>query len=203
MLRAAVVFVRATGRFACAYALVRVRCHFFIARLQNSYAAFWFFNPRDEASREVIQQRPLEVNRAPSVVLKLQITYPGDGNYSAFTYDALDRNVEIQEYSDSSLSSTKQFVWCDRDRCESRDDLGVTLAQYFTNGETISGSKYFYAEDHLGSVRELTDNSGIVQSEQTYDPFGRSAVLKRIGSAGLWLYETLSACSKRAQSDSI
>jgi RHS repeat-associated protein len=108
----------------------------------------------------------------------IKITYPGTGNYSAFSYDGLGRNVSIVETTSGSVTSTKMFVWCsDKLRrykpCEQRDASSNITAQFFDFGETISSSKYFWEKDQLGSVREMTDNSGTVQAEYTYDPYGR------------------------------
>lgn len=36
-----------------------------------------------------------------------------------------------------------------------------------------STTKYFYDLDHLGSVREMIDNSGIIQAQYALDPYGR------------------------------
>jgi len=58
--------------------------------------------------------------------------------------------------------------------CEVRNATGSTTAQYFAYGQTISGTSYYSTSDHLGSVRELTDSSGNIQAQYTYDPFGQS-----------------------------
>ena len=104
----------------------------------------------------------------------IEIDYPGSGNNSQFVYDGLGRNVEILEYTSSSLTSTKQFVWADGSRREARDAGGSITAQYFTLGERLSGSSYFFAKDHSGSTREMTDSSGSIQEQRTYDLFGRT-----------------------------
>lgn len=36
-----------------------------------------------------------------------------------------------------------------------------------------STSKYFFNLDHLGSVREMTDNTGASQAQYAFDSFGR------------------------------
>ena len=59
-----------------------------------------------------------------------RIVYPGSGNHSDFTYDGLGRNVKILEYTASSLTSTKQFVYCGNARSESRDASSSVTAQY-------------------------------------------------------------------------
>jgi len=109
----------------------------------------------------------------------IQITYPGSGNNSQFSYDPWGRNVTIQEYSGGSLVSTKQFVWCAGTKPrEARDASSNVTAQYFSLGETISGTGYVYDLDILGSVREMTNSSGAVQSQYTYDPYGQVTKLQ-------------------------
>ena len=62
--------------------------------------------------------------------------------------------------------------------CEARNAGGTLLNQYFLYGETISGSNYFYTKDRLASVRELTDSSGNLQAEYSYEPYGRVTQLQ-------------------------
>ncbi|HEY9714446.1 MAG TPA: RHS repeat-associated core domain-containing protein, partial [Chroococcales cyanobacterium] len=99
-----------------------------------------------------------------------KITYPGVGNSTDMDYDGRGRNVAIEEHASGALSSTNQFVWCRETKCEARNS-GVTN-RFFRKGETISGSSYLYAKDHLGSTRELTDSTGNVQAEYSFDPYG-------------------------------
>jgi RHS repeat-associated protein len=133
----------------------------------------------------------------------IRITYPGTGNNSQFVYDGLGRHAMIQEFSGGSLTSTKQFIWSNDKRCEARNNAGTLTAQYFTLGQTISGTSYFYTADHLAnppnmasqflgaagtgtifspiftsSIREMTDSSGVIQAQLSYDLHGRATQLK-------------------------
>jgi len=91
--------------------------------------------------------------------------------------------VDIVETVAGSVTSTKQFVWCGNQICEARNASGSITAQYFSWGETISGSNYYYSRDRLGSIREMTNSSGAIQAEYTYDPYGRtSAILGTVSS---------------------
>jgi RHS repeat-associated protein len=103
----------------------------------------------------------------------IQVTYPGSGNYSQFTYDGLGHDVKILEYSGGTLSSTKQFVWCGDKMCEARNASSSITAQYFEFGQTISGSNYYYVLDRPGSIVILVDSSGNVAGAESYDPYGR------------------------------
>jgi hypothetical protein len=89
------------------------------------------------------------VNRRDVGNPQLQITYPGTGNNSKFTYDGYGHMMKIIETVGSSVTSTKQFIWAGDKMCESRNSGGSLLNQYFPYGQTISGSNYFYTKDRL------------------------------------------------------
>jgi len=108
----------------------------------------------------------------------VQITYPGSGNNSQLVYDGLDRCVKIEERTNSSVTSTKQFVWCGSERCEERDASSAVTKQFFAMGQRNSSTNYFYNTDHLGSVREMTDSSGVIQAQYNYDPYGQVTKLQ-------------------------
>ncbi|MBX9724216.1 MAG: LysM peptidoglycan-binding domain-containing protein, partial [Candidatus Obscuribacterales bacterium] len=108
----------------------------------------------------------------------VKIAYPGTQNYSQFTFDPLGRNVKIVEVSGGSTTSTKQFVWCpDTARfnkpAEERDGGGALAKQFFEKGQMNASTKYFYTVDHLHTIREMVDNGGNVQAQNSNDPFGR------------------------------
>ena len=91
------------------------------------------------------------------------------------------------------MTSTKQFVVVDGYRRKARNASGMVSAQYFGQGETISGTDDFYTLDHLGSVREVTNSSGTVQSVYAYSPYGQQtaisqAVASDIGFARYYLH---------------
>ncbi len=111
----------------------------------------------------------------------LQITYPGSGNNTQFTYDPLGRCVKIVETVASSVTSTKQFVWCGAQRCEERDGSGSLSngKQFFPLGQVnfASGTptNYFYTQDHPGSIREMTktvSGTTTIEAQYAYDPYG-------------------------------
>ncbi len=57
---------------------------------------------------------------------------------------------------------------------EERDASGGTVTKrFFTQGEQISGTNYYFTKDHLGSVMEMTDASGAIKARYSYDPYGR------------------------------
>jgi hypothetical protein len=113
----------------------------------------------------------------------LKINYPGSGNYSQFVYDPWGRNAKITEYASGSLISTKQFVWYGVNMSEARDASGTIINQYFLHGQNSSGTNYFFTRDQLGSVRDVTNNSGVLQAVYSYDPYGRLATLSGSSNA--------------------
>jgi len=48
---------------------------------------------------------------------------------------------------------------------------------YYRSGQKTSGTNYFYSKNHLGSIYELTDGGGVVQSRSSFDPYGRKIKL--------------------------
>jgi len=95
---------------------------------------------------------------------------------TVFDYDGLSRRVRITEIAGATTNSDRQFVWSGSDLCEERDITGTNVTKrFFPQGEQISGTNYFFARDHLRSIREMTDNMGAVRARYSYDPWGRRA----------------------------
>jgi RHS repeat-associated protein len=111
----------------------------------------------------------------------IKITYPGSGNYSSFTYDALGHWASIVETASGSVTSTKQFVWANGvSPLEARNSSSTITAQYFSLGQTISGTSYYYFKDHVPSICGTTNSAGTIQAQYAYDPYGQ--VTKIAGS---------------------
>src|SRR5439155_14099107 len=85
------------------------------------------------------------------------------------------QRVKIVEKDNGNVTSTKQFVWVlgDAQPSEERDGSNTVTKRYYAQGVQIGTTNYYYTRDHLGSVRELTDNSAAVQTRYDYDPYGR------------------------------
>ncbi|MDP3510578.1 MAG: RHS repeat-associated core domain-containing protein [Candidatus Melainabacteria bacterium] len=103
----------------------------------------------------------------------VKITYPGSGNFSEFLYDATGIKGQIKETVASTLTSTKQFVNSGSRICEERDASSAVTKKFFGRGQTISSSNYFYFFDHLGSIRDMTDSSGVVLARYDYSAYGQ------------------------------
>ena len=98
-------------------------------------------------------------------------------NSSVFSYDGLGRRVQIQELVNGVVMTNNYYLWCGSGICEERDASGgIPLKRYFGEGmQIVSGvgaGDYFYTRDHLGSIRELTDNTGAIRARYDYDPYG-------------------------------
>ena len=61
---------------------------------------------------------------------------------------------------------------------EERDSSGLLTKAFFNKGQSDSGVKYFFSRDHLDSIREISDNSGNLQSEYSFDPYGRPTIIQ-------------------------
>ncbi len=140
----------------------------------------------------------------------IKIAYPGSNNFSTFVYDGYGRNISIVETTAGSVTSTKQFVWVGSDRKEERDGSGSLTKKFFGRGQINSTTKYFYDREHLGSVREMTDNSGVIQAQYAFDPFGRvtkisEAIASDFGYAGYYFHSRsgLNLTKTRAYSASL
>lgn len=102
----------------------------------------------------------------------IKINYQGSGNNSQFTYDGLQCNVKILEFSAGTLSSTKQFVWSKNTKYEVRDATGNLTSAISYQGEYTGSNKYFYGLDHVGSTETVTDSAGNLVASFCYSPFG-------------------------------
>jgi RHS repeat-associated protein len=93
----------------------------------------------------------------------------------------LGRRVRAVERKNQSVLSDRKYVWAIRQLVEERDATGVNpTKRYFDYGvQTVAynpnptPSNFYYARDHLGSIREVTDGVGAIRARYDYDPFGR------------------------------
>jgi RHS repeat-associated protein len=122
------------------------------------------------------------------------INYPS-GAHSTFAYDGQGRRVLIIETGSSGgVTSTKNLVWEGMTIAEEKNASGTVTKRYFGQGVQLSGSNYYYARDHLGSIRELTNTNGVIQAEYDYDPYGRQTQLSGtmtadFGFTGLYVHQ--------------
>ena len=108
-----------------------------------------------------------------------------------FGYDGKGSRTRITEKDSGQVISDRLYV-----ANEERDAVtGRVLRTFFDQGEqrTEGGTanNYFYARDHLGSLRELTDEAGTVWASYGYDLWGVRTKLQgildtEIGFTGYW-----------------
>jgi RHS repeat-associated protein len=94
-------------------------------------------------------------------------------------------NSDLQQLRVTLLgpsTNTKTFVWSGNTIAEERDASGESvLKRFFAEGEERTGERggglFYYTRDHLGSVREVTDASGVLQAQYDYDAWGNQVVV--------------------------
>ena len=106
---------------------------------------------------------------------------------SEFTYDGQSRRVSRKEQvwrGAWEVDSENKYLWVGSKIAQKRsaDGSGVE-ASYTGFGEERldeNGVKvdYYYTRDHLGSVREVVDDSGALKARYSYDPWGRRSKIE-------------------------
>jgi RHS repeat-associated protein len=118
----------------------------------------------------------------------------GPTNQSVFSYNGMGRIFQITEKTNGVAYVTNTFIWDGTELCEQRDRAGGTVTKrFFSGGEQISGTNYYFTIDHLGSIREMIDSTGLIKSRYDYDSYGRRATISEtvvadIGYAGMYAH---------------
>jgi RHS repeat-associated protein len=125
-------------------------------------------------------------------------TYDANGNMTSngaqtFEWDATDGLVAIADgvkrfefalngwhqqtgmvvRESGAVTAAHAFVWCGTRICEDRDaSSGVVEQRFFNFGAQQSGANFYYATDHLVSVREVLAQNGTLVRRDDYDPYG-------------------------------
>jgi RHS repeat-associated protein len=93
---------------------------------------------------------------------------------TTMTYDGFWRRIGITEKLGATTLDDYRYVWDGTHLSQQRESDGTTiLKRYFRRGEVHGSDAFFYAKDHLGSIRDLIDGSGALRAEYNYDPWGR------------------------------
>jgi RHS repeat-associated protein len=115
-----------------------------------------------------------EWDAADRLVVMQRVTSGSLVSRSEFSYDGMSRMSRIVEKNSSgNVTSDKGLVWCGSELCQERDSSGAVTKRYFAQGMFVGSTKYFYTRDHLGSIREMLDDSGVKKARYDYDPYGR------------------------------
>jgi len=105
------------------------------------------------------------------------INYTATNLRSEFTYDGLSRWVKIVEKDNGVPTSEKRFVWEGHSIAEERDAANNVTRRYYAQGEQRGALNLYYARDHLGSVREMTDGTGAIRASYDYATWGKRTKL--------------------------
>ncbi len=98
-----------------------------------------------------------------------------------FAYDGQSRRVgiveKILEDSGWTTESSARYLWEGTEIIQKRDASGSTVtAKYFDQGEIrVFGSStipYYFTRDHLGSVREVVNQGGVIAQSFDYTAWG-------------------------------
>jgi RHS repeat-associated protein len=128
-------------------------------------------------------------------------TFKSTGNHINYTYDAENRLVKVEEFAFGSSTpgatstyrydgmgrriekvgngQTRRYVYDGEDILLEYDGTNTLQARY-THGPDIDepiamtrgGATYFYHQDSLGTVTELTDSTGATAQSYAYDAWG-------------------------------
>jgi RHS repeat-associated protein len=100
---------------------------------------------------------------------------------SEFAYYATRQRAGAVEKQSGTTVRSSQLVWCEAKVCDERES-GAVVLRAFTNGEQGSGQPRFFAPDHVGTVRDLTDGSSSLVARYEFDPWGRRTQVSGSGS---------------------
>ncbi|MFZ5655136.1 MAG: RHS repeat domain-containing protein [Pseudomonadota bacterium] len=124
-------------------------------------------------------QRSYEWDAAQRLV---RIRYPGSTRSTEFRYDGLGRRSAILEWHNNNNYTETRYLWCGERICQARSGSDTVIRRYYDEGE-LGPNAYYYAQDHLGSVRDLVNASGQVLASYDYDPYGNPTRTEESGSA--------------------
>jgi len=101
-------------------------------------------------------------------------------------YDGLGRRTAVIENNNGSSTETR-YLWCGERICQARDASDAIIRRYYDEGElqvsSTGNTPLYYAQDHLGSVRDLVNAGGSGLATYDYDPYGQPTRSTTNGSA--------------------
>ena len=90
--------------------------------------------------------------------------------------DGLGRRTAIREWPNGYNYTETRYLGCGERICQARNSSDTPIRRYYDEGEQLVSAtgitSYHYAQDHLGSVRDLVNASGTVLASYDYDPYG-------------------------------
>lgn len=111
---------------------------------------------------------------------------------SEFVYNGMSQRVGRKEYtgysSNWTLSEDVKYLWSGGYQpSQERDSTGTTVTRHHLAGgfaDDIGGTltKYYTTRDHLGSIREVVDSSGLLETRYDYSPYGEVEILSSVNN---------------------
>ena len=110
-----------------------------------------------------------------------QLTAITNGTHrTEFSYDGYGRRIRTVEKDNGITTDARRYVWAGLQLCEERDDAGATVLKHYSSygvsseaASDLPAGHYYFALDHLSSVREMNDVSGTLRAQYTYNPYGQ------------------------------
>jgi RHS repeat-associated protein len=97
-------------------------------------------------------------------------------NAVSFGYDGLSRLASVLVAANGSPVEDKRYVWNGNEIAAESDATGLVERRFYQQGMSIAqgtqAGTYYYARDHLRSIRELVDGVGATRARYAYSPFG-------------------------------
>lgn len=102
----------------------------------------------------------------------------------AYKYDAIGRRIE------KNVNETvTKYIYSGYNLIEERDGSGNVIAKYVYEGgidrpvKAIKGSdEYYFQQDALGNITALTDGTGAIVEQYSYDIFGAPSIKDALGA---------------------
>jgi RHS repeat-associated protein len=115
-----------------------------------------------------------------------QIGFVAPGDYE-LSFQAAQRESQNESYQQVRVAlrgafSNKTFLWSGNTIMEERDATGGNVTKrFFVEGEQRIDDgvplNYYYSRDHLGSIREVTDENGELKGQYEYDAWGNATTI--------------------------
>jgi RHS repeat-associated protein len=93
-----------------------------------------------------------------------------------FQYNGFGRRVAIVTAGDREPDDVQEthYLWCGDVLCQARNSRNIVTRRYYPEGELSSYGPLYYAQDQLGSVRDLLGGqTGHTVASFDYDPYGK------------------------------
>ena len=127
---------------------------------------------------------------------------PGGTVIRSFEWDGADRLKKVNWGSQSVTweyngmgqkvletvngAASRRFIWRGIKLLLEKNPSGTVTKRFYGDGEQRVGGtdagNYYYTRDHLGSVREIVSQTGVLQVRYDYDAYGKRAILYQNGS---------------------